>query len=119
MLQDRAVLCDLERIAEQSRPAELFHHRLSELFECIADDDHLSDASQFIQEFLCARDRVHLTDSFLYFLDSQVVLSEDVESVLHELVIIRLVTSRSLQLLDARCLGECDPDLRDKYAFHV
>ena len=53
VVSDRAVLRNLQRVAEKCRPAQLFHERLCELLERVADDDDLSYSSQLVEEFLC------------------------------------------------------------------
>ena len=45
---DLAVLCYFQLVAENGWPAQLFHERLCELGEGIADDDYLSQLPELI-----------------------------------------------------------------------
>ena len=74
---------DLEGVAEDSRPAELFHKWRSELSEGIADDDSLANGAELIEELFSAGHRVDLSDSILNLLKSESVLLENSDSPIH------------------------------------
>ena len=116
---EHPVPVDLERIAEDRRPAELFHERLRKFFKCVADDDGLRLRAQLVQKVLCAGQRVDLRDHVLNLLQAQPVLAQDVHAPAHELVIIRLVARGAAQLRDPADLRKRDPDLRYQYSFYV
>ncbi len=47
------------------------------------------------------------------------MLFEDRQTVLHQLIVIRLVAGGLPQLRDSARLRECNPDLRYQYAFQI
>ena len=108
-----------QRIAEQSRPAQLLHQGLGKLRECITDDDCLRHAAQFVQKFDSARQGIDLGNSLLDLRKSKSVFFQYSPSEGHELVIIRLIAGRSPQFRNTRDLRKSDPDLRYQYSFQV
>ncbi len=55
----------------------------------------------------------------MYLADAESMLFEDVEPVVHELVIVRFITCGALELFDTGRLGKFYPDLRDQNTFKV
>ena len=116
---DHAVVPDGQLVAEQRRPAELFHQRPSELREGIADDDGLLRASQFVEKLLRARERVDLRDGLLNLLQAEPVLAQNAQAPVHQLGIVRLVPGGAPQLGNSADFRKRDPDFRHQNAFQV
>ena len=116
---DHAVVPDGQLVAEERRPAELFHQRASKLGEGIADDDRLLGAAQLVQELLCPRKRVDLRDGLLDLLQAESLLPKDAKTPVHELGVVRFVPGGAPQLGNPADLRECDPDFRHQNAFQV
>lgn len=110
---------DLERVAEQTRMAQLPHERSCELIEGIREDDHLSVAAQPIEELGCTGQGTHLVDDLLDLIQRDVVLIEDPESIAHQGVVVGLVAGRATKRFDTGPLCDVDPDLGDQDSFEV
>ncbi len=119
VIGDAAPGVDLERVAEQTRVAELPHERSCELIEGIREDDHLSVAAQPIEELGRTGQRAHLVDDFLDLRQGDVVLVEDSEPVAHQRVVVGLVPGRATKCFDTGPLRDIDPDLGDQDSFEV
>ena len=78
----------------------------------IAEDDHLRSPAQRVQKRLCAGQRVDGGNGLLDLLQSKTVLFQNTQAPAHELVIVRLVPGRPLELRDPAGLRKGDPDLR-------
>ena len=106
-------------VAEDGGPTELFHERRRKLREGVAENDRLRDAAQLVKKRFCPRQRVNFRNGILNLLQSESVLSEDIETPAHELIIIRLVPRRALQLRNSAGLRKRDPDFRNQNAFQI
>ena len=71
--RDLPVRSDLQGIAEDRRPAELFHKRFRKLRECVADNDDLTKIAS-LSKTPRARKRIDLLDRLLNFFQSQSML---------------------------------------------
>jgi hypothetical protein len=110
---------DLERVAEERRPAELPHERRRELAERVGEDDDLRPAPQPVEERGGAVERRHRLDHRLDVAEPEPVLVEDREPAPHQDVVVRLVAGGAPERGDPRALGHVDPDLRDEDALEV
>ena len=118
------VLADKEKenfqsIAEKRGHAQLLHKGIGELREGIAQDDHLGDVPQVVQELFRPGQRVDLRDGFLYLLKAQSVLLKRFDAEIHQLAVIRFVARGAGQLRNAGLFRKCDPYFRDDHAFHI
>ena len=116
---DHAVCVDVEGVADDGGHAELLDEGHGELLEGVAQDDDLRERAQLVEELAGAGQRLERGDDLLDVLDPQAVLAQDVDAVLHELVVVGLVAGGALELGDASSLGELDPDLGREHAFHI
>ncbi len=71
---DLSVVCDFQGVAEQGRIAEFFHQRCGKLREGVADQDHLGEGAQLVEELSCARQWIDLLNRSLNLFQSQAVL---------------------------------------------
>ena len=106
-------------MAEQRRHAELRHQRHGEFVEGVGEDDDLVVAAQGVEEILGAGHRAHVGNHLLDVGQAELVLLQQVQPVLHQLVVIRLVARGAAQFGNAGALGEFDPDFGDEHAFEV
>ena len=116
---EHAVLINLKRVAEDRRPAQLFHERLCEFFKRIADNDSLRLRAQLVQKVLRAGQRIDLRDNVLNLLQPQSVLTQDAHAPVHQFVVIRLVARGAAQFWNAADFGKRDPDLGYENALQI
>ena len=116
---DLAVFVHNQFVAENGGPTQLLHQGLCELGEGVGDDDHLGDGAQFVQELAGAGHGIDGGDGVLDLLQTQAVLFQDVQTELHELVVVGFVAGGAGEFGDAGCLGEFDPDFGNQYSFEV
>jgi hypothetical protein len=95
------------------------HQRVGEFVEGVGEDDDLVILAQLVEEGARARHRAHFGDHLLDVRQAELVLAQDVQAVLHQLVVVRLVARRAAQLGNAGALGEFDPDFGDEDTFEV
>ena len=116
---DGAVFGHFQCVAEEGRPAELFHQGCCKLGKGVADQDDLGEGAELIQELSCAGERLDLCDGILDLFEAETVLLQDAKSPIHQLVVVRLITRRAFQLGDPAGFRKCDPDLGNQYAFYI
>ncbi len=74
---------------------------------------------QGVEEILGAGFGAHLGDDLLDVGQAQLVLLEQIQAVLHQLVVVGLVAGGATQFGDAGARREFDPDFRDEDTFEV
>ena len=116
---NEAVLADLQRVAEDRRPAELFHERLCKLLKGVAQDHDLRFFAQRVQKVLRAGQRVNFRDDVLHVFELQPVLFQNAEPPAHEFIVIGLIARGAAQLGDAAFLRKSDPDLGHEHALQI
>ena len=116
---DHSVLVHSQLVAEKSRPAQLFHQRSGKLTEGVADDDRLGEAAQLIQKLLRTGKRIDFLDGLLNFPQAEAVLTQNANSPVHQLAVIRFISCRPAQFRNAADFGKGDPDFRNQNAFQV
>ncbi len=116
---DLTVLRDDEFVAEERRVPEFRDQRTGKLGEGIRQDDDLGLFPKRVEELFGAFERLDGGDDLLDLFETETVLLQKVDAVLHELVVVRLVAGRALEFGNAGGLRERDPDLRDDNALHV
>jgi len=119
VVHDSAGCIGFEAVAEDRRPAELAHEGLGKLVEGVRQDDQLEVRPDPIEELGRTVERLHPADDLLNVGQSQVVLAQDGQPLLHEFVVVRDVPGRESQFVDASAFGEVDPDLGNDDPFEV
>jgi hypothetical protein len=106
-------------VAEQHRHVQLRHQRHGELVEGVGQDDDLEIAAQGVEEIAGAIHRPHVGNHLLDVGQTEQVLLQQVQPVLHQLVVVRLVAGGAGKLRDAGALGKLDPYFGNEHAFEV
>ena len=114
-----AVRFDLELMTEEARELEFAHQGMCELIEGIRQDDHLGATFEPLEEIFGTRKWPHSIDDFLNLRQCDPMLVENVEPILHQLVIIWLLACGASQCFDTGSLGYIDPDFRYENPFEV
>ncbi len=116
---DVAVGLHEQAMTEQAGELELAHQGMGELVEGIREYDYLCATFQPEKEILRARQGSHAVDDLLNLWQGDSVLVQNVEPILHQLVVIRFFSGGAGQCFDAGSLGNIDPDFRYKNPFEV
>ncbi len=106
-------------MAEDGRHAQLAHQGGGELLEGVAEDDHLGESAQVVEEVLGSLHRDKTADHIGDQAHRQAVVVEEGQAPLHQHVVVRLVARCAAQLGDTGAFGHRDPDLRHQHPFEV
>jgi hypothetical protein len=119
VIHEAAGVVGFQAVAEQGRPAELPHQRVGELVEGVGQDHHLVVLAQRVEETARTVHRPHRGDDLLDLRQAQAVLGKDAEAVLHQRVVVRLVTGGTTERRDTGAFGEFDPDFGNEDTFEI
>lgn len=119
VIDQHAGAVSFEGMAEQGGPAQLTHQRMGKFVEGVGKNEQLVALAQGIEKFAGARHRTHVGNHFLDIGQSEIVLTQDIQTVGHQLVVIRLIARGAAQFGDASALGKFDPDFGNQNALKV
>lgn len=115
ILEPDVVVDDLSRrvrfdpVAEQGRPAQLFHQRIRKFVERVGQDHDLVALPKSIQELARSSERGHASDRVLDLPETESFVGENVQAEAHQPVVVRLVACGAAQRVDARAIRDVDP----------
>mmetsp|Transcript_22675 Transcript_22675/g.36449 ORF Transcript_22675/g.36449 Transcript_22675/m.36449 type:complete len:275 (+) Transcript_22675:1094-1918(+) len=120
MTNDEAIGIDDQGVAKDGRVSQLLEHGHGILLKRVSEQqDAGHQRLQPLQEFTCALQRLEILNDLQHVFEFDVVLSQKITSILHELVVVGLVCCGPLQPLNARLLLQRQPCLGHESAFDV